>query len=244
MPTYGDDLAYVHHVGFGEFARGVAPGVVQGLRRAGIENGLVVDVGCGSGILAGRLIDAGYRVLGVDVSPAMIELSRHTAPRAEFRVESWTTFDPPRCRAITALGEILCYRFPGVSGRDLPKFFQRAYRALESGGLLICDITESGLHRNRPPTWRAGDDWVCLTAFECHDRRREAVRRITTFRQVNELYRRSEEVHRLQLYRSREVADVLRSIGFRVRLARHIGDYALLPRRMAAIARKPIQSRP
>lgn len=39
MRTYDEDLAYVHDVGFGDFARSVAPGVLEILRRAGVTDG-------------------------------------------------------------------------------------------------------------------------------------------------------------------------------------------------------------
>ena len=60
------DLAYVHNVGFGTFAERSAPGVPHILREAGINTGLVVDLGCGGGLWARRLTDAAYRVLGID----------------------------------------------------------------------------------------------------------------------------------------------------------------------------------
>jgi hypothetical protein len=33
-------------------------------------------------------VDAGYRVLGIDISEAMVEISRNRVPEAEFRVGS------------------------------------------------------------------------------------------------------------------------------------------------------------
>ncbi|MEW5927683.1 MAG: hypothetical protein AB1941_09365 [Gemmatimonadota bacterium] len=53
--SYREDLASVHHVGFGDFAEGAAPGVLALLRQAGIREGLVVDLGCGSGVWARAL---------------------------------------------------------------------------------------------------------------------------------------------------------------------------------------------
>ncbi len=44
-------------------------------------------------------------------------------------------------------------------------------------------------------------------------------RRMTVFRKVGKLYRRSEESHRLRLYWGAVLARVLRDIGFRVRVA-------------------------
>ena len=85
---YGEDLAYVHDVGFGGYALGAAPGILNILARGGIREGLVVDLGCGSGLWAKELADAGYDVLGIDVSEAMVGISRGRVPEAGFRVAS------------------------------------------------------------------------------------------------------------------------------------------------------------
>jgi len=76
MSGYGADLAYIHDAGFGDFARKSAPGLLAILRQAGIRGGLVVDLGCGSGIWAAELTRRGYDVLGIDISRAMIRLAR------------------------------------------------------------------------------------------------------------------------------------------------------------------------
>ena len=72
IEAYKADLAYIHDVGFGDFARNSAPALLEMLRSNGVSKGLVVDLGCGSGLWARELSDAGYGVLGVDISPAMI----------------------------------------------------------------------------------------------------------------------------------------------------------------------------
>ena len=63
MHGYEDDLAYIHDPGFGGFARQTAPELLKILRQAGIQQGLVVDLGCGSGIWPAKLVKAGYRVV-------------------------------------------------------------------------------------------------------------------------------------------------------------------------------------
>src|SRR5919107_547567 len=67
---YGEDIAYIHDVGHAEFALRSAPGILEILDRNGIHDGLIVDLGCGSGLWARELVDAGYRVLGIDISDA------------------------------------------------------------------------------------------------------------------------------------------------------------------------------
>ena len=81
---YTDDLAYIHDVGFGEFALKSAPGLLNILRQRKIFAGLVVDLGCGSGLWARELTQAGYDVLGIEQSAAMIEIARKKTPKARF----------------------------------------------------------------------------------------------------------------------------------------------------------------
>jgi hypothetical protein len=47
---------------------------------------------------------------------------------------------------------------------------------------------------------------------------------MTIFRQIGNFYRRSEEIHHIQLYKSSEIAKELRQIGFRVRIIRGYGE--------------------
>jgi len=65
LAGYQEDLAYIHDVGFGAFSSESAPGLLEILHQKGINKGLVVDLGCGSGIWAKALTQAGYDVLGV-----------------------------------------------------------------------------------------------------------------------------------------------------------------------------------
>ncbi|MCL7497377.1 MULTISPECIES: class I SAM-dependent methyltransferase [Streptomyces] len=45
----------------------------------------ILDLGCGTGLPTARqLTDAGHRVVGIDLSPSMVELARENAPDADF----------------------------------------------------------------------------------------------------------------------------------------------------------------
>jgi SAM-dependent methyltransferase len=80
---YNSDLAWVHHVGYSNHAEQTGPGVVALLREGGLAPGAtILDVGCGSGVLARQLRTAGFAVRGVGASPAMIELARDYEPGA------------------------------------------------------------------------------------------------------------------------------------------------------------------
>src|SRR2546428_5340516 len=164
--AYRSDLAYVHDAGFGEFARRAAPGILRRLERAGVAEGLVVDVGCGSGILAEALIEAGYEVIGVDQSEAMLRLARQRAPGARFVRSSFLDLELPGCSAVTAVGECFSYGFDSrVGRRSVKRFFTKIHRALPAGGLLIFDVVAPGREPARVPrrTWHDAPDWtLCL----------------------------------------------------------------------------------
>jgi SAM-dependent methyltransferase len=202
----------------------------------------VVDLGCGSGLWARELVDAGYRVLGIDISEAMIELSRRRVPEAEFRVGSLFDADLPPCAAVTAVSEVLNYLFDEENERDgLRGIFQRVYGALTPGGAFVFDVLGPG---QVPPGatakgFRVGEDWAVMSEREEDAERGTMERRILSFRKVGECYRRVDEVHRVRLYDPSELSAALAGVGFRVRTMSAYGDYPLGEAHAAFEARKP-----
>jgi SAM-dependent methyltransferase len=238
---YREDLAYIHDVGHADFALESAPGILEVLVRNGIRDGLVIDLGCGSGLWARELVDTGYRVLGIDISEAMIELSRKRVPEADFRVGSLFGVDIPPCAAVTAVSEVLNYLFDEENEcRGLARLFRRVYDALAPGGVFVFDVLGPG---QVPPGTTArgfseGQDWVVLVEKEEDAERGTLTRRIVSFRRVGEHYRRDDELHRVRLYEPSELSDELREVGFRVRTMHGYGSYPLSRGHVAFVARK------
>ncbi|MEH2175772.1 class I SAM-dependent methyltransferase [Nostoc sp.] len=138
---YKDDLAYIHDVGHSNYALKSAPGIIEILNQSGIRDGLVVDLGCGSGLSAQELTKANYRVLGIDISESMIKIARKRVPDAEFRVESFFKAEISPCHAVISIGECFNYLFdPDPHSQMLVELFDRIYNALASGGVLIFDV--------------------------------------------------------------------------------------------------------
>lgn len=54
-----------------------------------------LDVGCGTGVLAERLAEAGYEMSGVDPSPGMLDVAAANAPRVTTAVASGTSLPFP-----------------------------------------------------------------------------------------------------------------------------------------------------
>ena len=241
---YREDLAYIHDVGFGAYALGSAPGILAILEHNRIREGLVVDLGCGSGLWAQELGRVGYHVLGIDISEHMIAIARKRVPEAEFRVGSLFGADIPSCHAVTAVGEVLNYLLDpkGHSGEELLALFHRVYAALVPGGVFIFDLAEPGQVPTGSVTTKGfteGEGWVVLVEKEENAKKATLTRRIVTFRRVKGYYRRDDEVHRLRLHKSTEVAKQLREVGFRVRTMRSYGRYRLPGAHAAFVARKP-----
>jgi trans-aconitate methyltransferase len=68
------------------FVYELAQGVVE---LAAVQAGeRVLDVGCGTGQLTARLAELGADVLGIDVSPAMVEAARRAYPGLDFEVRN------------------------------------------------------------------------------------------------------------------------------------------------------------
>ena len=242
IPGYRADLAHVHDAGFGGLAREAAPGLLRLLRANGIREGLVVDLACGSGIWARTLIDAGYDVLRIDLSPAMIRLARRQAPGATFRVASLHRASLPTCAAVTCLGEGVGYLFDRGRGRDpLRALFARVSAALHPGGIFVFDVIEPAARGSGATSrgWREGEGWAVLYESEEDARGRLLTRRITTFRRAGRSYRRVDEIHRLRLLPRGVVLRALRAAGFRARAVHRYGSHRLAPRRVGFIARKP-----
>ena len=240
IEAYKGDLAFIHDVGFGDFARNSAPALLEMLRHDGVNKGLVVDLGCGSGLWARELSDAGYGVLGVDISPAMIAIARKRVPRGEFETGSLLKVKLPRCNAVTSLGECLNYLFDQSNRMsEIRRLFRRVYNALKPGGLFVFDIAEPGRGKGPRQKYRQGPDWAVLVEVDEDARTNRLTRHITTFRKAGKLYRRDEAIHELQLYKRGEVANELRAVGFRVRTIGAYGAQRMIEGCVGFIARKP-----
>ena len=229
---YAEDLAYVHDAGFLGFAERAAPGVLQRLRHICRPRARVVEVGCGSGGLTRHLTTAGYRVVAVDVSPAMLRLARHRAPRATYRVASFGSFPLPPCGAVVAVGECLNYLSGGRTAHDrmLRGFFRRVAVALPPGGLLLFDFLEPSARRpRRRQTETSGPEWTVLAAVREDPAHRLVTRWITTIREVDGRQRLSVEVHRQRLLARRELQQWLQAAGFAVRFRLGFGRRRLKP---------------
>jgi SAM-dependent methyltransferase len=195
-PYYRRDLALVHHLGYGFHADRCAPGIVALLEPVRERNGLVLELGCGSGLLTRYLLDAGCRVVATDASPAMLELAREVAPDAEAIEPLVLPDDPlPECDAVVSIGHVLSYLPDEAS---VERALVAVAGALRVGGLLaidLCDLAWGRVRLEPPNSGRVGDDWAIIAAFSVPEPN-HFVRKMTTFvREEDGTWRRDDERH-------------------------------------------------
>ena len=242
MADYGPDLAAIHDDGHTDPALHGARRLVAELSNAGIEGGVVVDLGCGSGISSRVLSDAGYDVLGIDPSAAMLELAAENAPRALFKRADAATVELPRCVGVAALGEPLNY-VRSDSQDDLGATLGRIHEALHPGGILAFDLAgpSRGAALESDRDWSEGEGWSMMVERNQTDRLLR--RRIVAFRRLEETegnrWRRTVAIHTQRLHPPGEVLDVLRDVGFRARSVIGWNGSRERPGHSAFLARKP-----
>jgi SAM-dependent methyltransferase len=150
----------------------------------------VIDLGCGSGILAEALAAEGYGILGIDLSPAMLAIARGRVPTGQFRECSLLAAELLPCVAVAAVGKGSNSRFDsGNTEQALAVLFRRIYGAPSTGGLFLFDVAGPGRVPGSGPrrTYLEGDGWTVLVAVEEDRQRGVLTRHITSFRKIGEL---------------------------------------------------------
>jgi SAM-dependent methyltransferase len=230
MPTpyYRADLALVHHKGFDFHAQACAPGILRLLAPVLKRGGLVVEVGCGSGLLTRHLIEAGHRVIATDSSPAMLDLARQVAGGAEDIRLLVLPDDPiPDADAIVSIGHAVSY-LPDAPAID--RALIAMAKALRPGGMIaidICDLEYGAERQGSPNLGRVGQDWAIVTEFSTPTPDR-FVRQMATFiRNDDGSWRRDDERHDNVLIDTAMIPELLSSEGVTAVVGDSFGDETL-----------------
>jgi SAM-dependent methyltransferase len=204
-----------------------------------VRGGLVLELGCGSGLLTRRLVEAGHRVVATDASPSMLALARETAPEAT--VQSLVLPDDPlpACDAVVSVGHVLSY-LPDEAA--IQRALAAAAGALRPGGVLaldLCDLRYGELRREEPNSSRVGDDWAIITRFSL-PQPNVFVREIASFLPNEDgTWRRDDERHENVLVQTSAVPAFLEQHGVEARVAESFGDEQLPDGLVAIVGRKP-----
>ncbi len=238
-PYYRDNLALIHHRGFGFHADACAPGILDLLAPVLGRDGLVVELGCGSGLLTQHLVEAGHNVVATDASEAMLDLARQHAPNArDIRKLCLPDDAVPAADAIVSVGHVLCYLDDDAA---VDRALVAIAGALRPGGIVaidLCDLAWGRARRQAPAqVWR-DDQWVLVTEFSVPSPSR-FVRTMTTFvRNEDGSWRRDDETHDNVLVDTTRVPTLLGEHGVQASIVPSFGTEELPVGLVAVVGRR------
>jgi SAM-dependent methyltransferase len=223
MQGYGEGFANIYAMRWNFFARDVAPRIrafYEGTQMATLNN-TVLDLACGTGDLAVYLLEHGYKVIGLDLSPAMLGHAREKAMRY---VEQGKARFIEGNAADYVLDEqvgLVISTFDALN--HLPDLdalagcFSSTLNVLKTGGWFIFDLnTTLGLNRWASMNVQEDEDLVLITRGVVAHEEWRAYTQISGFlRQDDGLYTRFSEVVYNTIFSLTDVEAALRDKGFR-----------------------------
>ena len=124
--------------------------IVAVLKEHGINDGLVLDLGCGSGTMTEMLAEAGYDMTGVDLSPEMLEKAKLKKESSGndilYLCQDMRSFELyGTVRAIVCVCDSLNYI---LEEAELKHVFELVNNYLDPGGLFLFDINTVHKYRD------------------------------------------------------------------------------------------------
>ena len=137
-------LSQVYDTGWGGFANQYLGLIDQLLNERNVDQARILDIACGTGILAVSLASRGHIVHGIDISPDMVALAESKTanmPNASFEVQDMTTFvAQDQFDLITCTFDSLNYV---LNIADAEAVFARVAASLTRSGLFVFDSNTS-----------------------------------------------------------------------------------------------------
>lgn len=98
------------------------------------ERGLVADLGCGPGHVSRYLHEQGVTMVGIDLSPAMIDVAEGLNPGIDFRIGDMRRLDLPDA---SLAGAVVFYSIVHFEPSELGGVFREIRRVLAPAGLAL-----------------------------------------------------------------------------------------------------------
>ena len=200
----------------------------------------ILDLCCGTGQLAAALDARGFRVTGVDGSPAMLAFARANAPEVEF------VLGDVRELAVTQKYAAVISAFDSLNHlmalAELKQVFRHVFAALEEPGIFLFDLnleTEDDARKQSFDVVEADHSCVVEATYDKVEKLKQY--RVTMSRQIGKKWQRNELNLRQRYYTEAEVIGALAEVGFkRIRTydAQHEFDMHISDGRMFFRAQK------
>lgn len=222
MQAYGPGFARAYNLRWAGFARQVAPLILDfyAATPVGQQNKAVLDLCCGTGQLAVHFLEKGYRVVGLDLSTAMLDLARENArPYIEAGQAAFVQGDAANFTLEERFGLVVS-TFDSLNHLEDEGALRRCFQCVHavSEGYFIFDLnTRRGLRRWNSIYVDDGDDEAFIVTRGIYDGHSDkAWTRISGFlRLANGLYERFEETAFNTVFEMEQVRAALQDVGWR-----------------------------
>ena len=187
----------------------------------GIEDGLILDLGCGTGSMTRALRRRGFDMIGIDSSVEMLELARQKSvddPSILYLMQDMRSFELyGTVRAIVSVCDCMNYL---LDEDDLLTVFRLADNYLDPGGVFLFDMNTPYKYRELlgDVTFAENRDEVSyIWENTWYEEERINEYDLTLFlKEEGDTYRRFDEVHVQKGYEPERVKQLLEKAGLKV----------------------------
>jgi predicted TPR repeat methyltransferase len=204
-------LSRVYDLDWSDFSPKYTELIKRILDDNGIAQAKILDLACGTGILAKILSNNGHQVHGIDISPQMIEIARKKStglPDTAFQVQNMTKFFiDKRFDLITCVFDSINYVLDPSALRSM---FTRVHSALNKHGFFLFDSNTHSEYKKYHETGLArvlGEER--FTQSFTYDRRKRNAATIFEFLDG------AVEVHNQRPYDRADLKPFLKKAGFK-----------------------------
>ena len=194
--------------------------ICETLKKHGIADGPVLDLGCGTGELTRRLAACGYDMTGVDVSVDMLQkaMEKQTDPPILYLLQEMQTLELDGCvRAVCCTCDCVNYV---LEPQELSDAFRRVAASLESGGGFIFDMNTVYKYREMLGNTTIAEnreEGSFIWENEYDEETGMNVYGLTLFLPREDgLYEKTEEVHYQKAYSEEKIKELLKKAGMEV----------------------------
>ena len=189
------------------------------LKTYGVNDGLVLDLGCGTGSLTELLADRGYDMIGVDYSEEMLELAMEKKYESGkdmlYLCQDMREFELyGTVAAVVSICDCMNYI---TEPEDMVTVFELVNNYLDPGGVFIFDLNTEYKYREVMGDCTIAEDredssFIWENQYEPEEKIN--IYDLSIFvREEEDLYRKFHETHYQRAYSLEEVKDALKEAG-------------------------------
>lgn len=211
--------------------------IAKTLKEFQIRDGLVLDLGCGTGEMTRRLKYRGYDMIGVDFSPEMLQAAgEEDSEGILYLLQDMREFELyGTVRAIVSVCDSMNYM---TDEEDFVEVLRLANNYLDPGGIFIFDLKTVHFFRDVMGENCFGENLEnCSYFWENGFDREEKINRydLTIFQKEKDFYRKFEETHFQKAYTVSQIRKMVSKSGMELVRILDADDYKPVSRKSERI---------